>query len=195
MVRKAPKLILASRSPRRRELLSAAGYRFEVLPPGDAAEVGPQPGESAAEAVARLALLKARDVAGRISSGVLVACDTLVECQGRILGKARDRNDARRILRALSAQEHRVLSGLCVWALPRGRPKVRVALSRLRMDRLTDEQLDTYLAGEQWRGKAGAFGFQDGPGWVHLIEGSESNVVGLPLELLSEMLAAIQAGT
>lgn len=191
----APRLFLASRSPRRRELLAAAGYQFEVLPPSEAAEVGPEPGEPAAEAAARLALLKARDVAGQVSHGVVVACDTLVECRGQVLGKPRDRDDARRILRVLSGQEHRVLSGLCVWPLPGDRPEVRVATSRLRMDRLTEAQLEAYLASGQWEGKAGAFGFQDGPGWVHLIEGSQSNVVGLPLELLSEMLAEIRAAS
>jgi len=190
-LRQAPRLILASRSPRRRELLAAAGYQFEVIGPSHAAEAGPLPDESAAQAVARLALLKARDVAGRVSSGVLVACDTLVECQARILGKPQGRDDARCILQTLSGQEHQVLSGLCVWPLPEGRPRVRVATSRLRMDPLGAEQLEAYLAGDQWQGKAGAFGFQDGPAWVHLIEGSESNVVGLPLELLAEMLAEI----
>jgi len=182
------KLILASRSPRRRQLLAAAGYRFEVMVPSHTAELPPSPDESPAQAAARLALLKAKDVAGRVAEGVLVACDTLVECQGRILGKPRDREDARRILLALSGREHQVISGLCVWPLPGGEPRVRTATSRLRMDRLGEQQLEEYLDSGLWEGKAGAFGYQDGPAWVHLIEGSESNVVGLPMELLAEML-------
>ena len=92
------------------------------------------------------------------------------------------------MLKALSGREHRVLSGLCLWQVPDGQPAVRVAVTTLRMDELTAEQLDQYLAGGQWEGKAGAFGYQDGIDWVHVIDGSESNVVGLPMELLAEML-------
>ena len=93
------------------------------------------------------------------------------------------------MLNTLSGREHRVFSGLCLWEFPDGEPAVRVAVTRLRMDRLTDGQLRDYVAGGQWEGKAGAFGYQDGIDWVHVIEGSESNVVGLPMELLAEMLA------
>ncbi len=67
----------------------------------------------------------------------------------------------------------------------------RVAVTRLRMDRLSDEQLDAYIASYQWEGKAGAFGYQDGLDWVHVIEGSESNVVGLPMEMLGEMVGGV----
>ncbi|MGA2064714.1 MAG: nucleoside triphosphate pyrophosphatase [Thermoguttaceae bacterium] len=187
-----PRLILASRSPRRRELLAASGYQFAVIPPSDAAE-GTQglPGpndEGPAEMVARLACSKAADVARRIDRGLVLGCDTVVECGGRILGKPAGRQDARQMLEALRGREHRVLSGLCLWAVPGGHPQVRVAVTTLRMDPLSSAQIDEYLSGGQWQGKAGAFGYQDRLGWVHVIEGSESNVVGLPLELLSEML-------
>jgi septum formation protein len=188
-----PKLILASRSPRRRELLEEAGYRFEVCPPSEQAECGLCGGETPAELVARLAYQKAADVARQVREGVILACDTVVECNGRILGKALDERHARQILQTLSGQEHRVFSGLCLWKIPDGRPRIRVAITTLRMDRLSQAQLDEYLAGGQWEGKAGAFGYQDRLGWVHIAEGSESNVVGLPLELLAEMLEEIQA--
>jgi septum formation protein len=72
-------------------------------------------------------------------------------------------------------------------------PLIRVAVSKLRMDKLSDAQLDEYIASGQWEGKAGAFGYQDRLGWVHIVEGSESNVVGLPMELLGEMLAELAA--
>lgn len=190
------RLILASRSPRRRELLREAGYLFEVIAPSDKAEhldaeaVG---SESPAELAARLAWQKAADVARNISAGIVIGCDTIVECQGKILGKPADQEDARQILLTLSGQEHWVYSGLCVWPVPSGEPLVRVAKSRLRMDPLQPEQLQEYLQSGQWEGKSGAFGYQDRLGWVHLIEGSESNVVGLPLELLAEMLAEIDS--
>ncbi len=187
MVRMPLRLILASQSPRRRELLRRAGYRFDVMPPVDVDESA-RPGEAPEELVARLARRKAADVARRIDRGVVLGCDTVVECEGRMLGKPRDREHARDILLALSGREHRVLSGLCLWPVPGGHPDVRVAQTLLRMDRLTPEQLAEYLAGGQWAGKAGAFGYQDRLGWVHVVEGSPSNVVGLPMELLAEML-------
>jgi len=93
------------------------------------------------------------------------------------------------MLETLSGREHRVLSGICLWNYPDGKPDTRVAVTRLRMDKLSQQQLDDYLESYQWEGKAGAFGYQDRLGWVHVIEGSESNVVGLPMELLAEMMA------
>jgi septum formation protein len=94
------------------------------------------------------------------------------------------------MLQSLSGRRHEVLTGLCLWKLPAGRPRVQVAVTTLQMDRLTPGQLDEYLASGQWVGKAGAYGYQDRLGWVRIVEGSPSNVVGLPLELLAEMLAS-----
>ena len=183
-----PKLILASRSPRRRELLAAAGYSFDVYPPTEAAECGVCGGETPSALVARLAYQKAADVARRIDQGLVLGCDTVAECNGRILGKPADEAHARHMLQTLSGQRHRVLSGLCLWQTPEGRPTVRVAETLLQMDELTSQELDAYLDSGQWEGKAGAFGYQDGLDWVHVVEGSESNVVGLPMELLAEMV-------
>jgi len=185
---KRPKLILASRSPRRRELLAEAGYEFEVCAPGETAECGLCTGESPAQLVARLAYQKAADVMGRVQSGLVLGCDTVVECAGQTLGKPDDREHACQILCLLRGREHFVYSGLCLWPVPGGEPKVRVAVTRLRMDPLSDAQIDEYLESGAWEGKAGAFGYQDRLGWVHIVEGSESNVVGLPLELLAEMI-------
>ena len=185
----SPKLVLASRSPRRRELLAEAGYQFEVFPPAESVECGVCSRESPAELVARLSYEKAANVARRVGRGLILGCDTVAECNGEILGKPPDIATARRMLELLRGREHRVLSGLCLWDYPDAKPDTRVAVTRLRMDALTDHQLDEYLESYQWEGKAGAFGYQDRLGWVHIIEGSESNVVGLPMELLHEMLA------
>lgn len=188
MAKHPQRLVLASCSPRRRELLTSAGYLFDVIPPSDTAESGECNGETPTLLVARLACQKAADVAGRISEGLVLGCDTVAECDGQILGKPADREHARSMLGTLSGREHRVLSGLCLWRVPNGGPAVRVAVTTLRMDPLSPQQLDDYLASGQWVGKAGAFGYQDGIEWVHVLEGSESNVVGLPMELLGEML-------
>ena len=183
------KLILASRSPRRRELLAEAGYQFDAVPAAESVECGVCSRESPAELVARLAYEKALDVARRIGRGLILGCDTVAECNGEILGKPGDIATARRMLELLRGREHRVLSGLCLWDYPDAKPDTRVAVTRLRMDELTDRQLGEYLESYQWEGKAGAFGYQDRLGWIHVIEGSESNVVGLPLELLAQMIA------
>ncbi|MGA2256475.1 MAG: nucleoside triphosphate pyrophosphatase [Thermoguttaceae bacterium] len=185
---KFPKLILASRSPRRRELLTEAGYDFAIVAPDEAAECGVCSRETPEKFVTRLARQKAANVLPRISNGLILACDTVAECEGQILGKPADEEHARQMLQMLSGREHRVLSGLCLWNVPGGNPRVRVAVTRLRMDRLSAMEIDDYLAGGLWDGKAGAFGYQDRLGWVHVVEGSETNVVGLPMELLAEML-------
>jgi septum formation protein len=142
--------------------------------------------------VARLGYQKAANVAAKVKAGVVLGCDTVAECDGQILGKPRDTEHARQMLQTLSGREHRVLSGLCLWRIPGGSPMVRVATTILRMDPLTSDQFDDYLGSGQWEGKAGAFGYQDQLGWVHVLEGSESNVVGLPMELLAEMLREVQ---
>lgn len=186
-------LILASSSPRRRELLSQAGYDFQVIPPDPDAEGNAElrSRETPAELVIRLAHAKGSDVARRTAEGIVVACDTVAECDGQILGKPTGRDDARRMLEQLRGREHRVWSGLCVWPRPGDVFDVEAAQTVLRMISLTDREIDEYLATGLWQGKAGGFGLQDRLGWIEIVAGSPSNVVGLPLELLAEMLAGI----
>jgi septum formation protein len=190
-LRSLPELILASSSPRRRQLLTEAGYPFRVDPPHESAECGICSRETPPEMVARLAFQKGADVAHRTAQGIVVACDTVAECCGLVLGKPKNRDHAREMLQLLSGKEHRVYSGLCVWPRPGSEHHVQVDVTRLVMDTLSPAMLDDYLATDAWEGKAGAFGYQDGLDWVHITEGSESNVVGLPLELLARMLANI----
>lgn len=206
-------LILASSSPRRRELLQEAGYTFSVVPPIEDVECGVCSDFGPAGLVADLAYRKASAVRQQLLAAIpgdaggpksiIVGADTVAECDGFVLGKPRDESDARAMLTKLSGREHRVLTGVCLFPFAAAQhfgengsestPLIRVAVSKLRMDRLTDEQLDEYLDSGQWEGKAGSFGYQDRLGWVHIVEGSESNVVGLPLELLAEMLAEVGA--
>jgi septum formation protein len=99
------------------------------------------------------------------------------------------------MLQLLRGSVHRVYSGVCVWRPlvndDAGKPDVRLAASELRMDAFSDAELEDYLNSGLWRGKAGAFGFQDRPEWLHLTSGSESNVVGMPMELVVQMLDAV----
>ncbi len=196
MTRPLPALILASSSPQRQALLRQAGYEFTVVMPGLGAECGVCSREMPPEFVARLAWQKGADVATKVLSNpaiepgkIIVACDTVAECAGQILGKPQDREHARSMLRLLSSRQHHVYSGLCLWPVEPGEPLVRVAVTRLEMDPLSSEQIEEYLDSGLWENKAGAFGYQDRVGWLHIVEGSESNVIGLPLELLAEMLA------
>ena len=184
------KLILASQSPRRRQLLEEAGFDFEVIPPHENAECGICSGETPPELVARLAFQKAQDVAKSFAGdALLIGCDTVAECQGQILGKPVDQSHAKQMLSLMSGRIHHVFSGLCIWRRPDDRYWLEFDVTRLQMDQLEEDQLEDYLETGAWEGKAGAFGFQDGLDWVHIVEGSESNVVGLPMELLGKMLS------
>ena len=187
-------LILASSSPRRRQLLTEAGYAFTVIPPHESAECGIREGEAPAELVKRLAFQKARDVAQRVERGLVIGCDTVAECAGQILGKPANLDHARTMLRLLRGREHRVYSGLCLWRRPGEMFRTQIDVTTLIMDAISDSDLENYLATGVWEGKAGAFGYQDGLDWVHILTGSESNVVGLPMELLQRMLASEKDG-
>lgn len=146
--------------------------------------------------VMQIARNKAADVVRRTmgaenlgaSDAVVVACDTVVECGGQILGKPNDEDHARCMLCMLSGQECRVFSGLCVWWLDASSPHTGFDVTTLRVDRLDEHRLDRYLESKGWQGKAGAFGYQDSLDWIHIVEGSQSNVIGLPMELLQRML-------
>jgi septum formation protein len=186
-------LILASGSPRRRELLAEAGYNFSVIAPSESAECGVCSNETPPELVARLAYQKAQDVGNRVERGVVLGCDTVAECMGRILGKPVDIEHARQMLTLLRGRVHHVYSGVCLWRRPDDKALVEVASTRLRMDAISDADLEEYLQSGLWEGKAGAFGYQDRLGWLHIEDGSESNVVGLPLELVEQMLAVFAA--
>ncbi len=187
------RLILASRSPRRRQLMSDAGYRFEVCPADESVEDGVNLSLPPDQLVAELARRKAEEVVSRgnptVRPGDLVlGCDTVAEVDGHILGKPTGRDDARRMLQSLRGRTHRVLSGVCLWKVGQARPMVEVDRTILRMDLIQDRQLEAYLDSGQWEGKAGAFGYQDQIEWIHVLQGSESNVVGLPMELFAGML-------
>ncbi len=95
------------------------------------------------------------------------------------------------MLQTLSGREHEVLTGVCLVRVANGRRMTRVEETRLRMDALSEAAINEYVASGQWEGKAGGFGFQDRLGWIHIVEGSASNVVGLPLELLAQMIGEI----
>lgn len=182
-------IILGSGSPRRAQLMSAAGYDFTVQVASDEAECGMCSRETAPEMVARYAYRKAADIALKNSAGLIIAADTVASCVGQILGKPRDVDHAEATLRLLSGRRHDVYTGVCVWSVKQSRCIVDVVRTELDMQPLTEEMLAEYLDSMLWEGKAGAFGYQDGNDWLTVIGGgSESNVVGLPMERLAELL-------
>lgn len=183
------RLVLASGSPRRRQLLSAAGYQFEVDPAGPQAECGVCSRETAPQLVARFAYRKALDVIKRRDNCLVLAADTVASCNGRILGKPADADHAREMLQMLSGRQHDVYSGVCLWSVPDFSCLVDVQRTELVMSELSPAMLEEYIKSMLWEGKAGAFGYQDGNDWLRIIgDGSESNVVGLPMERLAELL-------
>ena len=192
-------LILASQSPRRQALLAESGRLFSVVPAEGVSEESPRLCSDPQGLAIRNALAKARAVAGRLRGEsqphLVIGCDTIacVPAGGEgglyeILGKPVDRADARRMLSLLSGSDHLVISGLALIGVPSGREITSSETTELFMEKLADSVIDEYLESGKWKGKAGAFGYQDGIAWLHKKSGSTSNIVGLPMELLGRLL-------
>ncbi len=178
-------LVLASGSPRRAELLTAAGVAFEAISTG--VDETPFDGESAEAHVRRLAEAKARAAAIRRPHAVVIGADTVVVVAGRMLGKPRDEAEAGAMLRALSGREHYVVTGVAL--VDDGVARVEVDTTRVRFAPLTDEDIEWYVASGEPMDKAGAYAIQGlASRFVESIGGSYSNVVGLPVALVWRML-------
>lgn len=191
---KASRIILASASPRRRQLLAEMGLAFDVVEPG--IDERPWPNEAPSSYALRNASDKARASLRRAGEGarkaedgcVVLAADTIVVCDEHILEKPADARDARRMLRLLSGRGHEVITGLCV--LAPGRESARAVTTRVFFRPLSDEEIDAYIASGEPMDKAGAYAIQGGAAaFVEKIDGSYSNVVGLPTEALQDLLA------
>jgi septum formation protein len=188
-------LILASASPRRRELLAQAGFTFEVIS-ADVPELR-KPGEDPIRFVTRLAREKAEAViAGQAITpdSIVLGADTIVLVDDEVLGKPQDEADAARMLRLLSGQTHQVITGVC---LAKGRERQRAAeVTFVRFATLSDPEIDDYVATGEPLDKAGAYAIQGRASrWVPRIHACYFNVVGLPLALVSSMIEAMQGTT
>lgn len=199
---RSERLILASASPRRRDLLAQLGVPFDVI-------VAPrnEPQDKPAQAnprawAAALAYFKARAVADLLATPAQAApettavhvlgADTIVECNGAVLGKPRDRDDARRMLLLQAGRGCDVITGVCLLRVAEHTTTRDIRLARTHVWMRNDAaELDRYVDSGDWEGKAGAYGIQDiGDRLVERIDGSFSNVVGLPLEMLTRMWSA-----
>lgn len=166
------------------------GYDVEVItPPFDepAAARDDLPPAQLAEA---FSYLKARSVAALVDAALIVAGDTIVSLGGRVFGKPVDRDDARVILSALTGTTHDVITGVTALDVETGKRLIRHDRTAVTMKPMSDAELEAYLDTGAWAGKAGAYGIQDyGDAFVERIEGSFTNVVGFPMELLGRMLS------
>lgn len=181
-----PKLILASGSPRRRELLERAGLIFTVVP-ANIAEIR-RDGEGAMAFASRMAREKALSVAPKYLHDLILAADTIVELDNLVLGKPADAADAHRMLRMLSSRTHRVITAYAI-ARHGSLTEAEAVISQVTFRQLDDGEIDHYLATGEPFDKAGAYGIQGvGAGFITAVEGDRSNVMGLPIK---QVLAAL----
>ncbi len=179
------RIVLASGSPRRRELLSAMGYEFTLCTPDVDEHIAGAPEDQ----VRALAVRKADAACALCPDAIVIAADTLVALDGRTLGKPRDDADALSMLRALSGRSHDVFTGLCVTDTATGRRVTCVEGTGVRFRALTEEEIAAYVATGEPRDKAGAYAIQGGAeAFVEGYDGSYTNVIGLPTERLEEIL-------
>jgi septum formation protein len=181
------RLILASASPARRELLARTGWPFEVLPADVDEPIGGF--TDPRTFVQSVAWLKAAAVAPRLDAGLVLAADTIAWINGQPVLKPADEADARRILRELGGREHELWTGIILWRRPDDVQLAWQECSRVHFAALTEEELDRYLATRSWRGHSGAYAIlEEKDPCVRVLAGSVSNVIGLPLESLRKNL-------
>lgn len=181
------RIILASGSPRRQNILELLRIKFECCP----ADIDEQffPGEKPGDAVRRIALSKAEQVRKQVENGIIIAADTVVICNGEMLGKPDHAMDAFIKLSMLKGREHEVITAVCVIDAENGRGEVQVETTKVYFRDITDEEIRAYVLTGEPMDKAGAYAIQGtGAVFVEKIEGCYFNVVGLPLKNLYSML-------
>ena len=185
------RLTLGSGSPARRWLLTDAGYSFDVLP----ANIDEPGGEGVRDIrafVQQVAWQKAAAVAPRVAGGIVLAADTVAWIDGTVIGKPADEADACRILTRLGGREHELWTGVCLWRRPDDVQLAWQEVTRVWFKKLADAELDAYLATRQWANNSGAYAITGtNDPYVRVVEGSLSNVIGLPMESLGKWLPAL----
>ena len=184
-----PRLILASASPRRQSLLREAGYSF-VIHPADIDEENYPSGLTPAQLAEFLANAKADAVASVYPNDVTIGSDTIVALGEQLLGKPVDAIHARQMLSQLSGTTHIVITGVAVVQPGISFRASSAVTSTVQMRPLTDDEIERYVAGGEWQGKAGGYGIQDNDPFVTNLGGSLTNIVGLPMEAATKLLSA-----
>jgi septum formation protein len=182
------KLILASASPRRKQLLTEAGYKFEVVISQVNESSFTTIGISPAEYAKKLALAKALDVAEKFPDSLVIGADTVVDFDGKIIGKASDAKHAEAITRMLFSKPHKVITGLAIVCKKRNLQIVEADTTVVYPKKLSEAQIAGHIAGGIWRDKAGAYAIQEqADAFVDHIDGSLTNVMGMPMELFERV--------
>ena len=183
-------IILASASPRRRQLLREAGYAFTVVTPDLDESVFPTEGIATREYAETLALAKAKSVAPKYPDCLVIGADTIADLAGEIIGKPVDADDAERITRKLFRSPHKVITGVAIVRLCDPIELVESDSTTVYPKPMTARQIAEHIHSGTWRDKAGAYAIQEtGDEFVERIEGSLTNVMGLPMELVESLLA------
>jgi len=184
--------VLASGSPRRKELLAEAGYEFTVFVPEIDESAFLAEGVNPCEYAARLALAKAKNVAAKFPDCLVIGADTVVDFDGEIIGKPKDAKEAEQITKKLFSKPHRVITAVAIVRESDGTELVESDSTTVYPKKMSDEQIAKHIKSKSWQDKAGAYAIQeDGDEFVERIEGSLTNVMGLPMELLGRLLGRI----
>ena len=192
MADKYPRMVLASASPRRRQLLKQAGYQFTVFPAKINEADFACDRISPAEYAKRLALAKARQVAEKFPDSLVIGADTVVDFQGRIIGKPADEKQAERITRKLFSAPHKVITAVALVRLSEGLELVESDTTIVYPKKMSERQIAEHIKSGSWRDKAGAYAIkEDADPFIEKLQGSLTNVMGLPMELLNRLLARI----
>ena len=192
-VHRVSQFILASASPRRRDLLRKAGYCFEVVPSEVDESAFDTEGVTSEDHATILALAKAKDVAARFPNAIVIGSDTVVDLDGEIIGKPENAAHAEEITRRLFSQPHKVITGLAIVCVERGIEIVEADTTVVYpQGKLTEAQIAGHIDSGNWQGKAGAYGIQEtGDEFVDHIDGSFTNVMGLPMEMVGRLLGEL----
>ena len=184
-------IILASASPRRKQLLTEAGYKFTVVSPEIDEPAFLSEHISPCEYAKRLALAKAKNVAARFPECLVIGADTVVDFNGQMFGKPADAKEAEQIIRKIFSAPHKVITAVAIVRIAEGTEIVKSETTAVYPKQMSDEQIARHIKSGSWQDKAGAYAMEDGDEFIEKIEGSLTNVMGLPVELLQRLLERI----
>ena len=185
----AVSIILASASPRRKKLLTEAGYKFRVVSSDIDESAFTSDGIDSCEYASELAMAKARNTAQKFPDSLIIGADTVVDFDGEIIGKPLDEKHAEEITRKLFSKPHKVITGVAIVRLSDKTEIVESDTTIVYPKKLTEKQIADHIKGKSWQGKAGAYGIQEtGDEFVERIQGSLTNVMGFPMELVERLL-------
>jgi len=185
-------IILASVSPRRKELLAEAGYKFTSVIPNIDESAFPVERYTACEYAKQLALAKAKSVAEKHPDSLVIGADTVVDFNGQIIGKPADAIEAEQITKKLFSRPHKVITAVAIVRISDGTELVEGDSTTVYPKKLTADQIAEHIKSDTWRDKAGAYAIQEtGDEFIEKIDGSLTNVMGLPMELLQRLLTTI----